>query len=63
MSLAVPFIIIFIVKTHRDGFHKKKSIIAIAIAIAIARLLDTELFIIITCKHCLGSQKCTQLYS
>ena len=26
-------------------------------------LLDTELVIIITCKHCLGSQECTQLYS
>jgi len=29
----------------------------------LTKLLDTELFIIITCKHCLGSQECTQLSS
>jgi len=26
-------------------------------------VLDAELFIIITCKHCLGSQECNQLYT
>jgi len=29
----------------------------------LTRLLDTELFIIVTCKHCLGSQECMQIYS
>jgi len=28
----------------------------------LTRLLDTELFIIITCKQCLGFQECAQLY-
>jgi len=27
------------------------------------KILDTELFVLVTCKHCLGSQECTQLFS